>query len=271
VRSNWVTRWRGLLDAGLFVLGVLFSTRAHASEDEAPPVSPERPDLSYNATMVKVGAMQWEMGFDNAFPPVPSTRDALEMPVTLRIGVHRRVELQPIDGELLPWLARSEGPQRGVAFAVKIRLNLPPKESKRPRFVLRPHVESKILGAVFDREAPSLGLFAVMSQPLGEKVELDLNAGGQVDPNPRPDERFDLRGSASLIIEATSWLHPLVELYVRGDPTQWRDGTFTVNAGFIFELHPTVAIDFAGRADILANERAYAMLGGATFVVSRQP
>ena len=108
-----------------------------------------------------------------------------------------------------------------------------------------------------------------MSQPLGDKVELDLNAGGQVDPNPRPDERADLRGSASLIVEATSWLHPLVELYVRGDPTQWREGTFTMNAGLVFVVHPTVAFDLAGRADILANERAYAMLGGVTFVAAR--
>src|SRR5690349_24506883 len=73
---------------------------ASAGEDRSPPVSPERPDVSYNATLVAPGAMQWEMGFDGAIPPVPSTRAALGMPTTFRVGLHRRVELQPFDGDL---------------------------------------------------------------------------------------------------------------------------------------------------------------------------
>jgi hypothetical protein len=123
------------------------------------------------------------------------------------------------------------------------------------------------MGAVFTREAPAIGLLVVMTQPLGEKASLDINAGGHADPNPKPNERTDLRASTSLSVEAASWLRPYAELYVRGDPTRWRDGTFTADAGLVLPVHSSVAIDVAGRVDLLARERAVAVLAGATFVV----
>lgn len=236
---------------------------------DLPTVVTDRPDVTNGTFTVSPGVWQLEAGMD----VVPSGRlgDAEEppiaVPMTLRIGLTERVELRTFDGDPLPWLdARGRGGE-GLSLGAKVRLLDMVPGRRRPSLGFQPYVSlpsfhpQTWLGA-------ELGMIGLWTQPLTSWLLFDANASIELGAPSRQERTLGSLLSVSLLVEAFPRVVPYAEAYALVD--WWdHDGTvLAVDAGVVLIAKRRLAFDLAARADVVATQPEYGLIGGITVILA---
>jgi hypothetical protein len=236
---------------------------------ELPTVSTDRPDATNGTFTVAPGVWQLEAGMD----VVPFGRlgdpegPPLAMPMTLRIGVTERIELRTFDGDPLPWLDARGRAGEGLSLGAKVRLLDVIPGRRRPSLGLQPYVS---LPSFHPQTWPSaeLGVIGLWTQPLTRWLLFDVNASIEVGAPARRQRTFGSLLSMSLLVEKFARVVPYAETYALVD---WRDhdGTvLAVDAGVVILASRRLSFDLAARADVVATQPEYGLLGGISVILT---
>jgi len=249
------------------------------------PVAPDRPDVANGTITIAPAAFQLETGLDTEVPPQRFDEAPLSIETALRVGVHERAELRLFEGDVLQWATGSGSGSRRrrrgypfrpstlaveevplLDFGGKVRFTDAVVERFVPSIGLQPMIGVRRPGRAFRGHIPVASIALLVSQPLGHRVTLDLNAGVRIDANlsPRRVAAGVLAGSLGVHAQARVLL--FAELVgIVADP---RDQAVTTDAGVIAMITPRLAFDVAGRATVFARVRSYGVVAGMTALLS---
>jgi hypothetical protein len=236
---------------------------------ELPTVATDRPDATNGTFTVAPGVWQLEAGMD-VVPPGRSNnpqKPPLAVPFTLRIGITERIELRTFDGDPLPWLDASGRGGEGLSLGAKVRLNDLVPGTLRPSLGLQPYVS---LPSFHPQTWPGaeLGVIGLWTQPLTRWLLFDINASIEVGAPGRLQRSFGSLLSMSVLLEVFPRFVPYAETYALVD---WRDhdGTvLAVDAGVVFLASRRISFDVAARADVVAAQPEYGLLGGISVILA---
>lgn len=242
---------------------------ASSDPNELPMVATDRPDATNGTFTVAPGVWQLEAGIDAVLPARVGDPEGppLAVPVTLRIGITERIEVRTFDGDPLPWLdARGRGGQ-GVALGAKVRLLDVIPGRRRPSLGLQPYVS---LPSFHPRSwlGTKLGVIGLWTQPLTSWLAFDANASLELGVPADPTGTLGSLLSVSAQVTASSRFIPYAEVYALMD---WRDHANTVlavDAGLVIIVRRRLSFDVAARADVVAEQPAYGVLGGISVILA---
>lgn len=252
-------------------LGVACLTMFAMSEpSELPTVTADRPDATNGTFTVAPGVWQLEAGMDLVVPPgrtSGSERSPLAVPFTLRIGISERIELRTLDGDLEPWLHPRGRGGEGLALGAKVRLLDVVPGRRRSSLGLQPYVAWPSWNP---RTWPGveLGLVGLWTQPVAAWLAFDANASLDLGVPGHPERPLGSRFSVSAQVTASSRFIPYAEVYALVD---WRDragSVLAVDAGLVMVIARRLGFDLAARADVIAEEPEYGLLGGISVILA---
>jgi hypothetical protein len=231
------------------------ASSAFAQEDEAPPLSSDRPGETTSPGVVPKGYVQWEAGFQWGYDEDDGTEiDTVEvLASTVRIGLSRRTELRIL---WLPYnvvareAAAGQTTQRGAGdAAINAKVRLAEQNGARPEFALVAGVTLPVgsEGISSDEFDANLGL--LFANGLTERLSFGYNLGitrattasalGQRETN------TELLTTGSLSIAAAPDVGVFVELYstrVLGSDGSW---SLSADTGVTWLVRPRIQLDLS--------------------------
>jgi hypothetical protein len=255
---------------GLTLLLATGLAGAAASEE----IQPDRPEVTESARLVPRGAFQLETGFvflGQRSAGMP-TETIFGIEADLRIGVARQIEVD-IEGDPL---VRVRGPQDDTGFGdvtlgVRYRfLEGVDDERWPPSLAVKPYVKIPVRSEPIGTGRPDFGLVLLASFSLPWDFELEANAGaaaiGQVDSG---SYRAQAIASAAVSRDIVHGLFGFVELFYRSREQRDEGQQFNVNAGLVYRITPTLAVDVGVQTSLLGQGPDYVIRTGLSVLFGR--
>lgn len=227
-------------------------------------INPERPTVSNTAKTMPFRGVELGLGVDAQVHGLARSDEfRVSVPLTVRIGLHDRVELRLFDGDPWRWInAHTSARQRGD-LTVSLKLRLAEREGRtRVTVSLQPSLTPMPPFGGAEFWAPLPGLLLLTTLERGD-WNFDLNLG----PRLKPDQGRCCGASNFLALAASRGflddrLRVWAEAYLRLDLPTFRIGELAGDVG----LYVTVARRVAFDAGVLvgAAERTFVVtvLGG---------
>lgn len=252
----------------IVIAATLLELLAGPNVDDLPTVATDRPDATNGTFTVAPGVWQLEAGMD-VVPVAVGDLEAppLAVPVTLRIGLTERIELRTFDGDPLPWLdIRGRGGD-GLSLGAKVRLIDVVPGRRRPSLGLQPHVSWPSFHPQ-SWHGTKLGLIGLWTQPVASWLAFDVNTSLELGVPGDPERTLGSLVSLSTQVTASSRFIPYAEVYGWVDWRSPASSTVAVDAGIVMVPARRLSFDLAARADVVAEQPEYGLLGGISVILT---
>lgn len=238
------------------------------SREPLPRVATDRPDVANSTITMAPGVWQLELGLDaTVYSRRPPDGLPLGVPSSLRIGVHRRVEVRAFDGDPVPLLEGGNRDTGGLSFGIKARFNDPVPGTRIPSFGLQLY-GVRSLGRRGLRP-PAFGAVVIWTQQLVDWFFFDLNLGAEVVPiDDYHQASVTSLAAFSGVFDVHHRIDPYMEVYGLLGRAISGGGLLGADAGLILKVTRRIAIDVAARTGLLAHHRDVGVMAGITWLLA---
>jgi hypothetical protein len=242
---------------------------AHAEE-----IQPDRPEVTESANLVPKGSVQLETGlvFASQRAAASPTQRTFGIEADLRIGLGRNFEVD-IEGD--PFV-RVRGPADDTGFGditlgVRYRfIEAVEDQAWPPSVAMKPFVKLPIAGEPIGSGRPDFGLLLMASFSLPLEFEVEVNAGAAaIGQSGSGGFRAQALASAAVSREIVHGLLAFLELLYRSREQADEGQQLSVNAGLIYRITPTIAVDGGVQASLLGQAPDYVIRTGLSVLWGR--
>lgn len=249
-----------------------------------PPTFSDRPDATNGTHIVPVGAWQLEIGLDAEVAQRRADSSPLATESTLRVGIHERVELRLLEGDLHEWITAATDEDGSfvsgtslratrralddvplLEFSAKVRLTNEDIPRYVPSLGIQPLLAFRPPGKAY-RGVPIVGLVFILGQPFGQYTILDLNAAVRVDGNLTGKKIVSGYVSGSIGVQP----HHRVLLYAEllGVVAASREEILVTDGGVLVTVHSRIILDLSGRVTLIGSYRTAGVVAGMTALIA---